>query len=251
MKAALSHLRVLDLSRVLAGPGPRSCWAISAPRSSRLNGPVSATTRAAGGRPTTAASPTRDSAYYLCANRNKRSVTIDITHPAGQPLVRALAAGRRAGRELQARRPGAVRPRPRLAREPIPRLVYCSITGFGQAGPYAPRAGYDFLVQGMGGLMSVTGLPDAEEGAGPIKVGVALTDILTGLYAATAILAALASRHRTGDGQRIDLALLDVQVACLANQSMNHLYPAPPPAAWAMPTPNACPTRTFPPPTAT
>ena len=104
-----------------------------------------------------------------------------------------------------------------------PRLIYCSITGFGQSGPYAKRAGYDFMIQGLGGLMSLTGQPDGGEGGGPVKVGVALTDILTGLYATVAVLAALAHRQKTGEGQHIDMALLDVQVACLANQAMNYL----------------------------
>ena len=166
---------------------------------------------------------TGDAAYYLCANRNKRSVTIDITSPAGQALVRELA--QRADVLLENYKVGG------LAKYGLdyatlaalnPRLVYCSITGFGQTGPYADRAGYDFLIQGMGGLMSVTGGKDGEPGAGPQKVGVALTDILTGLYATVAVLAALAQRDRTGQGQHIDLALLDVQVACLANQAMNY-----------------------------
>jgi crotonobetainyl-CoA:carnitine CoA-transferase CaiB-like acyl-CoA transferase len=129
--------------------------------------------------------------------------------------------------------------------------VYCSITGFGQDGPYAARAGYDFLIQGMGGLMSVTGRADDEEGAGPQKVGVALTDILTGLYATNAILAALAHREQAGQGQYIDLALLDVQVACLANQAMNYLVSGRRRGAWATAIPTSCPTRTSPPPTAT
>jgi crotonobetainyl-CoA:carnitine CoA-transferase CaiB-like acyl-CoA transferase len=126
-----------------------------------------------------------------------------------------------------------------------PRLVYCSITGFGQTGPYAQRAGYDFLMQGMGGLMSITGRADGEEGAGPVKVGVALTDILTGLYASTAVLAALQARDRTGAGQWIDLALLDVQVACLANQAMNHLY-GQAPRRMGNAHPNTVPYQDFP-----
>lgn len=123
--------------------------------------------------------------------------------------------------------------------------MYCSITGFGQTGPYAERAGYDFLMQGMGGLMSITGRADGEEGAGPVKVGVALTDILTGLYASTAILAALQSRDLTGVGQHIDLALLDVQVACLANQGMNHLYGGSP-KRMGNAHPNTVPYQDFP-----
>jgi crotonobetainyl-CoA:carnitine CoA-transferase CaiB-like acyl-CoA transferase len=128
-----------------------------------------------------------------------------------------------------------------------PRLIYCSITGFGQTGPYAHRAGYDFLIQGMGGLMSVTGRGDDQPGAGPMKVGVALTDIMTGLYASTAILAALQARHSTGEGQHIDLALLDVQVAGLANQGMNYLYSGQLPQRMGNAHPNTCPTKISPP----
>ena len=131
-------------------------------------------------------------------------------------------------------------------REINPRLVYCSITGFGQDGPYAARAGYDFLIQGMGGLMSITGRADAEEGAGPQKVGVALTDILTGLYATVAIQAALAHREKTGQGQHIDLALLDVQVACLANQAMNYLVSGKAPRRMGNGHPNIVPYQDFP-----
>ncbi|MBE0546575.1 MAG: CoA transferase [Rubrivivax sp.] len=225
---ALSHLKILDLSRVLAGP-----WA--AQLLADLGAEVIKVERPGVGDDTRSWGPpflhdrhgrsTSDAAYFLCTNRNKQSVTIDITTPSGQQLVRQLAA--KADVVIENYKLGG------LAqygldhvslRAEFPHLVYCSITGFGQTGPYAPRAGYDFLVQAMGGLMSVTGRSDAEEGAGPIKVGVAVADILTGLYAANAILAALAHRDRTGVGQHIDLALLDVQVACMANQAMNHLY---------------------------
>ncbi|RZM04210.1 MAG: CoA transferase, partial [Variovorax sp.] len=225
---ALSHIRVLDLSRVLAGP-----WASQT--LGDLGAEVIKVERPGTGDDTRLWGPpflkdedgadTRDSAYYLCANRNKQSVAIDFTQPEGQALVRDLA--KRCDVVIENFKVGG------LAHYGLdfaslhavnPRLVYCSITGFGQTGPYAERAGYDFLMQGMGGLMSITGRADGEEGAGPVKVGVALTDILTGLYASTAILAALQSRDLTGVGQHIDLALLDVQVACLANQGMNHLY---------------------------
>jgi crotonobetainyl-CoA:carnitine CoA-transferase CaiB-like acyl-CoA transferase len=127
-----------------------------------------------------------------------------------------------------------------------PRLVYCSITGFGQTGPYAPRAGYDFLIQGLGGLMSVTGRRDDEPGAGPIKAGVALTDVMTGLYASTAILAALAARESTGQGQQIDMSLLDVGIACLANQSMNYLHTGIAPRRMGNAHPNVVPYQDFP-----
>jgi crotonobetainyl-CoA:carnitine CoA-transferase CaiB-like acyl-CoA transferase len=127
-----------------------------------------------------------------------------------------------------------------------PKLIYCSITGFGQTGPYAKRAGYDFMIQGLGGLMSLTGRPEGEEGAGPVKVGVALTDILTGLYSTVAILAALAHRDQTGIGQHVDMALLDVQVACLANQAMNYLTTGTPPRRLGNAHPNIVPYQDFP-----
>ncbi|PLC06916.1 CoA transferase [Variovorax sp. RO1] len=246
---ALSHIRVLDLSRVLAGPwasqtlGDLGAEVIKIERpgrgdDTRLWGPPFLKDREG--------ADTRDSAYYLCANRNKRSVAVDFTTPAGQALVRELAT--RCDVVVENFKVGS------LAQYGLdhasllalnPRLVYCSITGFGQTGPYAERAGYDFLMQGMGGLMSITGRADGEEGAGPVKVGVALTDILTGLYASTAILAALQSRDITGVGQHIDLALLDVQVACLANQGMNHLYGGEP-RRMGNAHPNTVPYQDFP-----
>jgi crotonobetainyl-CoA:carnitine CoA-transferase CaiB-like acyl-CoA transferase len=252
--AALAHLRVLDLSRVLAGP-----WA------SQLLGDLGADVikvekpgePGRGGDDTRgwgppwladgAGQPTTDAAYFLCTNRNKRSLTVDITQPAGQQIVRELAAqsdvvlenfkvGGLTAYGLDYASLSALNPR----------LVYCSITGFGQDGPYAARAGYDFLIQGMGGLMSVTGRADDEEGAGPQKVGVALTDILTGLYATIAIQAALAHREKSGQGQHIDLALLDVQVACLANQAMNYLVSGHAPRRMGNGHPNIVPYQDFP-----
>ncbi|HEX2543542.1 MAG TPA: CaiB/BaiF CoA-transferase family protein [Ramlibacter sp.] len=225
---ALAGIRVLDLSRVLAGPWATQTLGDLGAQVIKVERPGTGDDTRAWGPPylkSRDGQDTRDSAYYLCANRNKQSVAIDFTQPQGQQLVRELAQqcdvlveNFKVGGLAQYGLDYA------SLRTVNPRLVYCSITGFGQTGPYAHRAGYDFLMQGMGGLMSITGRPDGEEGAGPMKVGVALTDILTGLYASTAILAALQARHRTGEGQWIDLALLDVQVACLANQSMNHLY---------------------------
>ncbi len=225
---ALSHIRVLDLSRVLAGPWASQTLGDLGAEVIKIERPGSGDDTRTWGPPflkDAEGAETRDSAYFLCANRNKQSVAIDFTRPAGQALVRELAM--RCDVVVENFKVGG------LAQYGLdfaslqavnPRLVYCSITGFGQTGPYAERAGYDFLMQGMGGLMSITGRADGDEGAGPMKVGVALTDILTGLYASTAILAALQSRDLTGVGQHIDLALLDVQVACLANQGMNHLY---------------------------
>ncbi len=245
MAGALSHVKVLDLSRVLAGP-----WA------SQLLGDLGAdivkVERPGSGDDTRRWGPpflegTEDAAYFLCANRNKRSVTIDFTRPEGQALVRRLAAG--VDVVVENFKVGGLAQygldHASLAAD-HPGLVTCSITGFGQTGPYAQRAGYDFLMQGMGGLMSVTGRPDGEPGGGPQKVGVALTDVLTGLYASTAILAALAHRDRTGQGQHVDLALLDVQVACLANQTMNYLVGGQSPQRMGNAHPNVVPYQDFP-----
>jgi crotonobetainyl-CoA:carnitine CoA-transferase CaiB-like acyl-CoA transferase len=250
MAGALSHIRVLDLSRILAGP-----WA--GQMLADLGADVIKVERPGAGDDTRGWGPpwlkdeqgaeTNVAAYYLCANRNKRSITIDITRPEGQQLVRDLAA--QSDVVLENFKVGG------LAQYGLdydslkavnPRLVYCSITGFGQDGPYAPRAGYDFLIQGLGGLMSLTGRPDDEDGGGPMKVGVALTDILTGLYATNAVLAALAWREKSGEGQYIDLALLDVQVACLANQAMNYLATGQNPRRLGNAHPNIVPYQDFP-----
>ena len=247
---ALQQLKVLDLSRVLAGP-----WASQT--LGDLGAEVIKVERPGAGDDTRAWGPpyvrdpqgqsTGESAYYMCANRNKQSVAVDFTRLEGQQIVRQLAA--RCDVVIENFKTGG------LAQYGLdyaslsalnPRLVYCSVTGFGQDGPYAHRAGYDFLIQGMGGLMSVTGRPDAEPGGGPMKVGVALIDILTGLYASTAILAALQAREHTGRGQHIDLALLDVGVACLANQSMNFLYGDKVPQRMGNAHPNTVPYQDFP-----
>jgi len=220
---ALGHLRVLDLSRVLAGP-----WASQV--LADLGAEVIKVERPGGGDDTRGWGPpwlrdpsgaeTSESAYFLSANRGKKSITVDLTRPEGQDLVRRLAAC--SDVVLENYKVGAL-DRYGLGYADLsalnPRLVYCSITGFGQTGPYRQRAGYDFLIQGMGGLMSLTGEPDGE----PMKVGVAVLDIVTGMYAATAVLAALAHRERSGRGQHVDLALLDVQVATLANQAQSYL----------------------------
>ncbi|MFG0630645.1 CaiB/BaiF CoA transferase family protein [Pseudomonas sp. xss_2] len=247
---ALSHLRVLDLSRVLAGPWSGQILA-------DLGADVIKVERPGAGDDTRSWGPpflkdaygenTSEAAYYLSANRNKRSVTIDFIQPEGQRLVRELAAksdivienfkvGGLAAYGLDYASLKAVNPK----------LIYCSITGFGQTGPYAKRAGYDFMIQGLGGLMSLTGRPEGEEGAGPVKVGVALTDILTGLYSTVAILAALAHRDQSGVGQHIDMALLDVQVACLANQAMNYLTTGNAPRRLGNAHPNIVPYQDFP-----
>ncbi|OWW20296.1 CaiB/BaiF CoA transferase family protein [Noviherbaspirillum denitrificans] len=226
-QGALTGLRVLDLSRVLAGPWAGQLMADLGADVVKVERPGSGDDTRAWGPPWLEdddGQPTSESAYYLSANRNKRSVTIDIGTSEGRALVRQLAA--KADILLENFKAGGLCQYGLdydSLKELNPRLIYCSITGFGQTGPYAPRAGYDFLIQGMGGLMSLTGRPDGEEGEGPMKVGVALTDVMTGLYATVAVLAALAHRERTGQGQHIDLALLDVQIACLANQATNYL----------------------------
>ena len=247
---ALSHLRVLDLSRVLAGPWSGQILADLGAEVIKVERPGTGDDTRAWGPPflkDTRGDNTSEAAYYLSANRNKRSVTIDFTQPEGQRLVRELAAksdivienfkvGGLAAYGLDYQSLKAVNPQ----------LIYCSITGFGQTGPYAKRAGYDFMIQGLGGLMSLTGRPEGEEGAGPVKVGVALTDILTGLYSTVAMLAALAHRDQAGVGQHVDMALLDVQVACLANQAMNYLTTGNSPRRLGNAHPNIVPYQDFP-----
>jgi crotonobetainyl-CoA:carnitine CoA-transferase CaiB-like acyl-CoA transferase len=258
---ALDGIKVLDLSRVLAGP-----WA--GQMLADLGADVIKVERPGAGDDTRAWGPpwlkdaegrdTRDAAYFFCANRNKRSVAIDIATPDGQALVRRLAA--EADVLLENFKVGGLR-QYGLDYESLkavnPRLIYCSITGFGQDGPYAQRPGYDFLIQGMGGLMSVTGPAEVSrepgvageplpEGQGPQKVGVALVDIMTGLYASIGVLAALQHRHATGEGQHIDLALLDVQVAALANQTANHLIGGLVPKRMGNAHPNIVPYQDFP-----
>ncbi|BDM20362.1 MULTISPECIES: CaiB/BaiF CoA-transferase family protein [Pseudomonas] len=247
---ALSHLRVLDLSRVLAGPWSGQILADLGADVIKVERPGSGDDTRAWGPPflkDARGENTSEAAYYLSANRNKRSVTIDFTQPEGQRLVRELAA--KSDIVIENFKVGGLAAYgldyPSL-KAINPKLIYCSITGFGQTGPYAKRAGYDFMIQGLGGLMSLTGRPDGEEGAGPVKVGVALTDILTGLYSTVAILAALAYRDQHGVGQHIDMALLDVQVACLANQAMNYLTTGNPPRRLGNAHPNIVPYQDFP-----
>ena len=223
----LAGLKVLDLSRILAGPWAAQLLADFGADVVKVERPGSGDDTRSWGPPflrDAAGVETADAAYFLSANRAKRSITLDLSAPPGQGLVRRLA--RCADVLIENYKVGG------LAKYGLdyastrainPRLIYCSITGFGQSGPYAARTGYDLIAQGAGGLMSVTGERDDLPGGGPQKVGVAAADLMTGMYAATAVLAALASRARTGRGQHIDLALLDTQVAWLANQAMNYL----------------------------
>ena len=247
---ALSHLRVLDLSRVLAGPWAGQILADLGAEVIKVERPGNGDDTRAWGPPflkDAYGESTGEAAYYLSANRNKQSVTIDFTKPQGQQLVRALAA--KSDILIENFKVGGLEAYGldyASLKVLNPDLIYCSITGFGQTGPYAKRAGYDFMVQGLGGLMSLTGRPEGEEGAGPVKVGVALTDILTGLYSTVAILAALAHRQHDGGGQHIDMALLDVQVACLANQAMNYLTTGVAPQRLGNAHPNIVPYQDFP-----
>ena len=223
----LAGIRVLDLSRVLAGPWAGQLLADLGADVVKVERPGAGDDTRAWGPPylkDRCGNDTVEAAYYLCANRNKRSLTIDMAQTEGQALIRQLA--QQSDVLIENFKQGGLKQYGLDAQSLLalnPRLVYCSITGFGQTGPYAPRAGYDFLIQGMGGLMSVTGRVDGEAGAGPQKVGVALTDITTGLYATIAVQAALLERANSGLGQHIDLALLDVQIACLANQASTYL----------------------------
>ncbi|MDW2979919.1 MAG: CaiB/BaiF CoA-transferase family protein [Rhodanobacter sp.] len=249
-RAPLTGIRVLDLSRVLAGPWASQMLADLGADVVKVERPGQGDDTRHWGPPyqrDAAGNDTDMAAYFLCANRNKRSLTLDLTHAGGQALARELAY--KADVVLENFKPGGLVKYGLDAaslRQLAPRLVYCSISGFGQTGPYAHRAGYDFLIQAMGGLMSVTGRADDETGAGPQKVGVALTDILTGLYATIAIQAALVEREHSGLGQHIDLALLDVQVACLANQASNYLAGGMLPQRMGNAHPNIVPYQDFP-----
>ncbi len=223
---ALTGLKVLDLSRILAGPYATQLFADLGADVVKVENPDGGDDTRRWGPPFTrkADGGRGDAAYFSACNRNKRSITVDFASKAGADLLRDLAA--KADIIVENFRPGGLK---KYGLDYVsiaainPGIIYCSITGFGQTGPYANRPGYDFLIQGMGGLMSITGQPDGSHGAGPVKVGVAVCDLFTGLFAANAALAALAYRNRTGKGQHIDCALLDSQVAMLANQSANWL----------------------------
>ena len=248
---ALDGVRVLDLSRVLAGPWCTQTLADLGADVVKVERPdVGDDTRGWGPPflPTPDGNPSAESAYFLGANRNKRSITCDLSSAQGQQLIRDMAA--RADVLVENFKVGDMQ-RYGLDYASLqsinPKLVYCSITGFGQTGPYAERAGYDFAVQAMGGLMSVTGERD-DAGGGPQKVGVAVADLFTGMYATVAVLAALRHAEHTGTGQHIDMALLDTQVAMLANLGANflvHSPPKPPPSRMGNAHVNIVPYQVF------
>jgi len=227
MSGALSHLRVLDISRVLAGPWASQLLADLGADVIKIERPGSGDDTRGWGPPflkDEAGNDTTEAAYYLGANRGKKSLTLNIAAPEAQDIVRQLA--KESDVFIENYKVGDMA-RYGLSYADLkqinPRLVYCSITGFGQTGPLAEVAGYDFIIQGLGGLMSITGERDDLPGGGPQKVGVAVADIMTGLYSTIAMLAAIEHRRISGEGQYIDMALLDVQVATIANMNMNYL----------------------------
>lgn len=250
LPGALSHLKVLDLSRVLAGPW---CTQILAD----LGADVVKVERPGAGDDTRHWGPpflkdadgkdTDQASYFTCANRNKRSITLDLAHPEGQAIIRQMAA--QSDVLVENFKVGGLKAYG-LDYESLkainPRLIYCSVTGFGQDGPYAERAGYDLMIQAMSGMMSITGRPDDVPGGGALRVGVALTDLFTGVYASTAILAALEVRNRTGEGQQIDMALLDVGMATLANQAGGFLNTGKVPQRQGNSHPSLAPYQDFP-----
>ena len=250
LTAPLAGVRVLDLTRILAGPWATQNLADLGAEVIKIENPQGGDDTRQMGPPFVRDQHTGencDASYFLAANRGKESVAIDIATPKGQKLVRALAAEcdvlvenfkvgglARYGLDYE------------TVHKEFPRLIYCSITGFGQTGPYKQRAGYDYLIQGMGGLMSVTGEPDHMPGGGPQRAGVALADIISGMYAALGIVAALRHRDAGGGGQHLDIGMLDVQVAVLANQSMNFLTTGVAPQRMGNGHPNIVPYQYFP-----
>lgn len=244
MAGPLEGRLVLDMSRVLAGPWAGQLLADLGAQVIKIEHPQRGDDTRSWGPPwlEDASGDPQEAAYYLCANRGKQSLAVDIAHPEGQALVRALA--QRADIVLENFKVGGLK-RYGLDYASLaslnPRLIGCSITGFGQEGPYAERAGYDFMIQAMGGLMSITG---ESEGL-PMKTGVAITDVMTGLYATIGVLAALDERERTGRGRHVDVALLDVQVATLANQALNTLVTGTDPVRHGNAHPNIVPYQAF------
>jgi len=248
--SALGHLKVLDLSRVLAGPWCTQMLADLGADVIKVERPGAGDDTRHWGPPflkDAQGNDTTQAAYFTACNRNKRSITIDMAQPEGQELIRQMAVG--SDILVENFKVGG------LAQYGLdyaslkalnPRLIYCSVTGFGQDGPYAERAGYDLMIQAMTGMMSITGRADDVPGGGPLRVGVALTDLFTGVYAASAILAAIEVRHRTGEGQHIDMALLDVGMAILANQAAGFLNSGNVPKRQGNSHPSLAPYQDFP-----
>ena len=246
---ALNHLRVLDLSRVLAGPWCGQNLADLGADVIKVERPITGDDTRQWGPPflkNSEGQETTESAFYLAINRNKRSITVDISKPEGQEIIKKLVLESDIVIENykvgQLKKYGLDYESLKLLKND---LIYCSITGFGQTGPYAHRPGYDYIVQGMGGFMSVTGEKEDLPGGGPQKAGVAIADIFTGMYATSAILAAVVHRDRTGVGQYIDLSLLDVQIATMCNVASNYLTSGVSPKSWGNASANIVPYQTF------
>jgi crotonobetainyl-CoA:carnitine CoA-transferase CaiB-like acyl-CoA transferase len=250
MAGPLAHIRVLDLSRIMAGPWASQIFADLGADVIKVERPNTGDDTRTWGPPflkDAAGNDTRDAGYFLAVNRGKRSIALELDTPEGQRAVRTLAA--QCDIVLENFKVGTLA-RYGLGYEDLkavnPKLIYCSITGFGQTGPKRDVAAYDFMIQAMGGLMSITGEADAKPGGGPQKVGVPVVDIMTGMYASVAVLAALARREVTGAGDYIDIGMLDVQVAFLANQAMNFLMSGNPPRRAGNAHPNIQPQDVFP-----
>jgi formyl-CoA transferase len=242
----LEGIKVLDLSRVLAGPWCTQLLADLGAEVIKIERPGSGDDTRHWGPPWHGEGDERVAAYFLSCNRGKKSAAIDFARPEGAALVRKLAE--EADVVVENFKVGGLEKfglDARSLRAANPRLIYASITGFGQDGPYADRAGYDFIIQGMGGMMSVTGLPDDEPGGGPMRAGVAIADIFTGMYTCVAILAALHARERTGEGATIDMALFDAQIAVMANQASNALVSGKDPPRQGNTHPNIVPYQPF------
>jgi formyl-CoA transferase len=242
----LDGIKVLDLSRVLAGPWCTQLLADLGAEVIKVERPGSGDDTRHWGPPWQDEGDGRVAAYFLSCNRGKKSAAIDFAQPEGAALVRKLAE--QADVVIENFRVGGLKKFGLDAaslRDANPRLIYASITGFGQDGPYADRAGYDFIIQAMGGMMSVTGLPDGEPGGGPMRAGVAIADIFTGLYTCVAILASLHAREKTGEGATIDMALFDTQLAVMANQASNALISGKDPPRQGNTHPNIVPYQPF------
>ena len=247
---ALDHLKVLDLSRVLAGPYCAQMLADLGADVIKVERPNDGDDTRKWGppfMPDADGNPTKHATYFHCTNRNKRAITVDIAKPEGQAIIKQIAAqsdivvenfkvGGLAHYGLDYASLSALNPR----------LIYCSVTGFGQTGPYAKRAGYDLMIQAMSGMMSITGHQDGVPGGGPMRVGVAITDLFTGVFACSSILAALEVRHQTGKGQHIDMALLDCGMAMLANQAIGYLNTGAVPTRQGNTHPSLAPYQNFP-----